>query len=162
MVRCPPQEIPGSNLLVPGIFQGQVIPVTQKWALQWLPCQAPGVIGSVLGLVGLVSVYCDWVRKKATNKQTTALSLIPVLWQWNVNCLLCPLLFPSEDQLWVGVDYLDDQFEKKNCKSCLWSCVAVFSAFNKAWCVHHFACSICDRKMSQKWVSLWYWWLCHE
>ena len=31
-------------------------------ALQWLPCQAPGVIGSALGLVGLVSVYCDWVR----------------------------------------------------------------------------------------------------
>ena len=33
-------------------------------ALQWLPCQAPGVIGSVLGLVGPVSVYCDWVRWK--------------------------------------------------------------------------------------------------
>ena len=31
---------------------------------QWLPCQAPGVIGSVLGLVGPVSVYCDWVRWK--------------------------------------------------------------------------------------------------
>ena len=31
-------------------------------ALQWLPCQAPGFIGSVLGLVGPVSVYCDWVR----------------------------------------------------------------------------------------------------
>ena len=29
---------------------------------QWLPCQAPGVIGSALGLVSLVSVYCDWVR----------------------------------------------------------------------------------------------------
>ena len=27
-----------------------------------LLCQAPGVIGSVLGLVGLVSEYCDWVR----------------------------------------------------------------------------------------------------
>ena len=25
-------------------------------------CQALGVIGSVLGLVGPVSVYCDWVR----------------------------------------------------------------------------------------------------
>ena len=25
-------------------------------------CQAPGVIGSVLGLVGPVSVYCDLVR----------------------------------------------------------------------------------------------------
>ena len=24
--------------------------------------QAPGVVGSVLGLVGPVSVYCDWVR----------------------------------------------------------------------------------------------------
>ena len=24
--------------------------------------QAPGVIGSALGLVGPVSVYCDWVR----------------------------------------------------------------------------------------------------
>ena len=31
---------------------------------QWLSCQAPGVIGSVLGLVGPVSVYCDWVRWK--------------------------------------------------------------------------------------------------
>ena len=41
-----------------------VIPVTSKLALQWLPCQAPGVIGSVLGLVGPVSVYCDWVRWK--------------------------------------------------------------------------------------------------
>ena len=33
-------------------------------ALQWLPCQAPGVIGSVVGLIGPVSVYCDWVRWK--------------------------------------------------------------------------------------------------
>ena len=36
----------------------------KKKALQWVPCQAPGVIGSALGLVGLVSVCCDWVRKK--------------------------------------------------------------------------------------------------
>ena len=32
----------------------------EKMALQWLPCHAPGV----LGLVGPVSVYCDWVRWK--------------------------------------------------------------------------------------------------
>ena len=43
-------------------FCDRVIPVTSKLALQWLPCQAPGVIGSALGLVGPVSVYCDWVR----------------------------------------------------------------------------------------------------
>ncbi|KAK5650207.1 hypothetical protein RI129_001236 [Pyrocoelia pectoralis] len=26
----------------------------------------------------------------------------------------------------------------------------VFTALNKAWCVHHFACSMCDQKMNQK------------
>ena len=46
-----------------GIFPGRVIPVTPV-AVQWLPCQAPGVIGSALGMVGPVSVYCDWVRWK--------------------------------------------------------------------------------------------------
>ena len=55
-------EDPGSNPACAEIFRGRVIPVTSKLALQWLPCQAPGVIGSALGLVGPVSVYCDWVR----------------------------------------------------------------------------------------------------
>ena len=32
-------------------------------ALQWPLCQAPGVSGSALGLLGPVSVYCDWVRQ---------------------------------------------------------------------------------------------------
>ena len=45
-------------------FRDRVRPVTQKLALQWLPCQAPGVTGSALGLVGPVSVYSDWVRWK--------------------------------------------------------------------------------------------------
>ena len=31
-------------------------------AQQWPPCQAPGFIGSMLGLAGPVSVYCYWVR----------------------------------------------------------------------------------------------------
>ena len=42
-----------------GIFLGQVTPVTTLLALQWLHCQALGVIGSGLGLVSLVSVYFD-------------------------------------------------------------------------------------------------------
>ena len=64
VVRRPPQDrkIPGSNPACAGIFSESSIPVTQKLALQSLPCQAPGVIGSALGLVGPVSVYCDWVR----------------------------------------------------------------------------------------------------
>ena len=36
----------------------------KKYVLQWWPCQAPGITGSLLGLVGPVSVYCDWVRWK--------------------------------------------------------------------------------------------------
>ena len=47
-----------------GIYPSEVMPVTWKLVLQWLRCQAPGTIGSVLGLVGPVSVYCDWVRQK--------------------------------------------------------------------------------------------------
>ena len=35
------------------IFLGQAMSVIEKLVLQWQPCQAPGVIGSVLGLVGL-------------------------------------------------------------------------------------------------------------
>ena len=34
--------------------RARVIQVTSKLALQWLPCQTPGVIGSELGLAGLV------------------------------------------------------------------------------------------------------------
>ena len=63
-LRRPPRErkIPGSNPACDGIFLGsRVIPVTLKLALQWLPCQAPGVLGSALGLVGPVSAYCDCI-----------------------------------------------------------------------------------------------------
>ena len=57
-------EDPGfESRLRPDFFGVEyVIPVTPKLALQWIPCQAPGVIGSALGLVGPVSVYCEWVR----------------------------------------------------------------------------------------------------
>ena len=34
-------------------------------ALQWLPCPVPGIIGSALGLVDLVSVYCDLMRDQS-------------------------------------------------------------------------------------------------
>ena len=66
---CPPRErkIRGSIPACAEIFPGRVIPVTlknKKLAPQWLPCQAPGVTGPVLGRVGPVSVYCDWVRWK--------------------------------------------------------------------------------------------------
>ena len=58
------KDLEFDSRLQPDFFRGRVIPVTSKLALQWLPCQAPGVLGSVLGLVGPVSVYCDWVRWK--------------------------------------------------------------------------------------------------
>ena len=41
----------------PPAFPGQVIPGTDRLVLKWLPSQASGVVGSVLGLVGPVSVY---------------------------------------------------------------------------------------------------------
>ena len=59
----PAATISGDGSLLPA-FSGRVIPWTRTLVLQWLPCQASGNTGSALGLVGLVSVYCDWVRKK--------------------------------------------------------------------------------------------------
>ena len=56
-------EDPGfESSLQRDFFPGRVIPVTYKLAFKWLPCQAPGIIGSVLGMVGPVLVYCDWVK----------------------------------------------------------------------------------------------------
>ena len=46
-------------VLAMDLFPGRVIPVTGKLVLQWLHCQAPGVRGPALGLVGPVSVDCD-------------------------------------------------------------------------------------------------------
>ena len=57
-------EIPGLNPACAEIFPGSSHTSDLKSALRWLPCQAPSAVGSVLGLVGPVSVYCDWVRWK--------------------------------------------------------------------------------------------------
>ena len=64
-----------------GFFRGRVIPGITKKALQWLPCPTPGVIGSVLGLVGPVSVYCDWVRWKLWS--ATSISM------WQICKIVC-------------------------------------------------------------------------
>ena len=56
-------EDQGFEFLLRHDFPGRVIPVTSKMAFQWLPCQTPGVTGSVLGLVGSESVVCLDLRK---------------------------------------------------------------------------------------------------
>ena len=63
MVRRPPRErkIPGSNPACTGIFSGSSHTSDFKIGTP-VATLAPGVIGSVLGLVGPVSVYCDWVK----------------------------------------------------------------------------------------------------
>ena len=47
----------------------------------------------------------------------------------------------------------------EQCSTTLMTCVcvivsSVFTALNKAWCVDHFACSICDRKLNQKYDAV--------
>ena len=60
VVRQPSQE--GQTRFHSPAIPGQVIPVTHQLILCWLSHQAPCILGSVLGPVGPVSVYCDWVR----------------------------------------------------------------------------------------------------
>ena len=43
-----------------GDFSGSSYTSDIKLTLQWLPCQAPGVLRLALELVGPVLVYCDW------------------------------------------------------------------------------------------------------
>ena len=65
VVKAPASRagVPGSSpAFVQGIFPGRVTPLTERLVFQWLPCQASGLLRSATGLVGLVSVYCDWVR----------------------------------------------------------------------------------------------------
>ena len=43
----------GSNLAFPvGLFAGLVIPVRCRVVMQWMTCLAPGVLGSMLELIG--------------------------------------------------------------------------------------------------------------
>ena len=56
-------EDPGSNPACAGIFPVSSHTSDLKIGTPVaIPCRAPGDIGSVLGLVGPVSVYCAWVR----------------------------------------------------------------------------------------------------
>ena len=55
--RRPPRYRPQFTL--PSVESYQYL---QNWYSSSYPCQAPDVIRSVLGLVGLVSAYCDLVR----------------------------------------------------------------------------------------------------
>ena len=58
-------EYPGfESCLHQDFFGGSSHTSDLKIGTPVLSCKAPGVIGSVLGLVGPVSVYCDCVRWK--------------------------------------------------------------------------------------------------
>ena len=59
-----PRTFHTPDILHHGSFPGHFTPVTSTLVLHWLPCQAPGVIRSALGLAGPVSVYCHWMRNK--------------------------------------------------------------------------------------------------
>ena len=64
VVRRLPRErkIPGSNPACAGIFSGSSYTSDLKIGTPVASLPGAGVIGSALGLVGSVSVYCDWVR----------------------------------------------------------------------------------------------------
>ena len=92
VVRRPPREqkILGLNPACAGIFSGSSLTSDLNLALQWLPCQAPGVIGSTLGLFGLVSVYCDWVRWKIWSATSVSVwQHVSILWLGEMENLIC-------------------------------------------------------------------------
>ena len=71
LLKCLPREQEKRGLN-PAFFS-YVIPLTSKLVL-W--CKVLGVAGSVLGLVGVVSVDRDWVRSQVLFAASVS------VWQW--------------------------------------------------------------------------------
>ena len=77
-------------------------------------CQAPGVIGSMLGLVGPVSVYCDWARRKV----------------WSATSV----------SVWQGVE-LSEQIRPRDTLACWWDVKqATNQQTSSSLSVHKFVC----------------------
>ena len=55
-------EDPGFESRLRRDFPGSSHTSDLKIGTPGLPCQAPDITGSALGVVGPVSAYCDWVR----------------------------------------------------------------------------------------------------
>ena len=63
--------------------------------------QTPGVITSVLSLVGQVSIYCDWVRRQV--KFAHPISVWQHVHYCSVRCILARASLPGEQQMsWPG------------------------------------------------------------
>ena len=67
------------------------IPARNQWLKNWCsdnyPCQVPGIVGSVLWLVCLPSVYCDWVIQEFLSQYTClnrAIVRIHFVFYWDV------------------------------------------------------------------------------
>ena len=91
-------------MLSPQDFSRKSHTTDLQLVLQWLLCLTPGVKGSALGQVGLVSVYCDWVKQEVLSqwggKQDCLSRSVPkktLAYPWDVkqpkdNCALDSLL----------------------------------------------------------------------
>ena len=118
--------------LAPGFFRGRVIPVTLKLARQWLPCQAPGGIGSVLGLVGPVSV---WSATSISVWQHVKLS--EHIRPWNTLACYWDVKQPTNKQFWFMSSTLHEFYSFRMClKSLQWS-------WWSQWCMWAAVCVCC-------------------
>ena len=82
----------------------------EKLTLRWLPCHTPGVIGSVLGVCGMVWVYCAWCYRVSARS---------VWYGVGVYCAWCYRV--SAWSVWYGVGVLCLVLESQ-CSECLAWC----------------------------------------
>ena len=79
--------------------------------LQWLPCQVSGVIGSRLGLVGLVSVYCDWMRQQVWSP--TSVSMWQHIEGSRPEWCISNMIYSRDRPFWL--ETLDIELSEKIC-----------------------------------------------
>ena len=85
-----PLPSPQSSRAIPALA-GRVIPVTEKVILGWQPCQVPCAAGSMLGLLGPMSIYCDWERKEKLDLHILSLAQVQLstkICPWGTRCML--------------------------------------------------------------------------
>ena len=108
------------------------------------PCQEPGVVGSVLGLVGPVSVYCDWVRWKVWSATSVSVwqhvQLSEQIRPWDTLACCWDVKHPTNKQtkedLKQGTTALWFNTMAYNCNSFLWAYLKDRSRFSVVFLFH--------------------------
>lgn len=133
--------------------------VTTKWAYRFVVHavdQSKNVLLPLSGSIGMSSIlFVQNVKNHFWAIGITRSAVWPTVKRITINCLaICALSAIKSSPAMVCYYFaqmirLCSRKTNENFLTLVYN-FTVFTALNKAWCVHHFSCSVCDTKMNQK------------